>query len=69
MNTTITNIQYQKIGKEPVVIIPLKLWENLEERLEDFEARTSLSFQKKIVKARAEKKRYTEKEAKKCLVF
>jgi hypothetical protein len=65
--TTLVNIQYQKIGKEPVVIVPLKQWEDLEDRLEDFEMSSSLTFRKKIAKARAEKKRYTSDEAKKML--
>lgn len=67
MNTILTQIQHQKIGKEPVVIIPLKQWEDLEDRLEDFEMQSSSSFQKKIVKARTEKKLYTSEEAKKML--
>lgn len=67
MNTALINIQYQKIGKEPVVIVPLKQWEDLESRLEDFEMSSSVSFRKKIAKARAEKKRYTSDDAKKML--
>jgi len=67
MNTILTQIQHQKIGKEPVVIIPLKQWEDLEDRLEDFEMQTSMPFRKKIAKARSEKKRYSSEEAKKML--
>ena len=67
MNTVVANIHYQKIGKEPVVIVPLKQWEALEDRLEDFEMSSSPSFRKKIAKARAEKKRYTSDGAKKML--
>ncbi len=67
MSTVLANIQYQKIGKEPVVIVPLKQWEDLEDRLEDFEMSSSVFFRKKIAKARGEKKRYTSDEAKKML--
>jgi len=54
------------IGKEPVVVVPLKQWEILEEKLEDFEMYISRSFKKKIAKARGEKK-YSSEEAKKLL--
>jgi F0F1-type ATP synthase delta subunit len=50
-----------------VVIVPLKQWEALEDRLEDFEMSSFPSFRKKVAKARAEKKRYTSDEAKKML--
>jgi len=59
----------QKIGKEPVVVVPLKDWRNIEARLEEFEMTTSPSFKKKISKARSETKLYSSKDVKKLLGF
>lgn len=43
-----------KVGREPVVVVPLKLWRKLEDYLEDQEALASQKFLKKIQKARKE---------------
>ncbi|PIP30165.1 hypothetical protein COX26_00110 [Candidatus Jorgensenbacteria bacterium CG23_combo_of_CG06-09_8_20_14_all_54_14] len=57
----------QKIGKTPVVVLPLDVWQSIEEQLEELEMRFSNPFRKKIAKARAEKKFYSSAEAKKLL--
>ncbi len=49
----------QKIGKKPVVVLPLKIWRAIETRLEDLEMAASQSFRKKIAQARLEKKFYS----------
>ncbi len=41
-----------RIGKEPVVLVPLKLWRQLEDYLEDQEALASKRFVRKIAKGR-----------------
>lgn len=43
-----------KVGKEPVVIVPLKSWEGLEDKLEDYEALNSKSFRASVKLARQE---------------
>lgn len=57
----------QKIGKKPVVVLPLKIWKEIEDRLEDMQARESKNFVKKITRARLEKKLYSSTRAKKLL--
>lgn len=54
-------------GKKPVVILPLAIWKEIEDKLEDMEATESMALRKKIAKARAEKKLYSSAEAKKRL--
>lgn len=44
--------QTLKIGKEPVVLVPLKLWRKIEDCLEDQEALASEAFRRRIRKAR-----------------
>lgn len=41
-----------KIGKQPVVLVPLKLWQKLEDYLEDQEALSSKKYLRRIQKAR-----------------
>lgn len=60
-------IKTQKIGKAPVVIVPLKLWENLSQKLEDFEIFYSPSLRKKIATSRKEKRLYSDAQVKKIL--
>lgn len=57
----------QKIGKKPMVVLPLKIWEEIEDRLEDLEAKESKQFVKKILKARSEKKLYSSAQVKRHL--
>ena len=54
----IRNTEVQKIGKTPVVIVPIKIWEEIGDRLEDLEMEQSASFKKKITRARSEKTLY-----------
>ncbi len=53
--------------KEPMVILPMAEWQNVQDRLEELEMTSSQSFRKKIAKARKEKKGYTLAEVKKKL--
>jgi PHD/YefM family antitoxin component YafN of YafNO toxin-antitoxin module len=41
-----------RIGKEPVVLVPLRLWHQVEDLLEDQEALSSKRFLRKIAKSR-----------------
>jgi hypothetical protein len=62
-------IKTQKIGKMPVVVLPLPVWEEVRNRLEDMEMMASDSFRKKIAKARSEKKFYSLTQVKKMLAI
>lgn len=57
----------QKIGKTPMVVVPLHVWHELEDLVEDWEMSHSIAFQKKIARSRKSKKRYSSAEAKKIL--
>ncbi|MBI2818545.1 MAG: hypothetical protein HYX73_01070 [Acidobacteria bacterium] len=41
-----------RVGREPVVIVPLKLWQELQDRLEDREALASKKFLRRIRQGR-----------------
>lgn len=71
MNTVIPSekIKCQKIGKIPVVVLPLKMWQEIENKIEELEMMHSRSLRKKIVKARSEEKLYSSSQAKKMLGF
>jgi DNA-binding transcriptional regulator/RsmH inhibitor MraZ len=56
-----------KIGKKPLVIVPLEYWEKIEEKLEDIEILNSKNLKRKIEKARRERKVYSSKEVKRIL--
>jgi PHD/YefM family antitoxin component YafN of YafNO toxin-antitoxin module len=43
-----------KLGKEPLVIVPLSLWRKFEDYLEDQEALASPRYLRRIQKARAD---------------
>ena len=43
-----------RVGKQPMVLVPLKLWRKMEDYLEDQEALASKSFLRRIRKARSE---------------
>ena len=51
----------------PVVVLPLSMWEELQNRLEDFEMANSDFFRKKIAKARLGKKSYSLSQVKKMI--
>lgn len=43
-----------RVGNQPMVLVPLKLWRKIEDYLEDQEALGSPKFLRRIQKARAE---------------
>ena len=51
-----SSVQKTKIGKEPVVVLPMKKWHEIENALEDLEMYTSQKLRENIAKARKEKK-------------
>ena len=59
----------QRIGKKPVVVLPLAVWRELENRLEDLIMLESKKLKSKIAKARSEKKLYSACQLKKVLGF
>lgn len=60
-------IKPQKIGRMPVVVLPIKIWQSIEDRLEELAMIDSVSLRKKIAKARSEKKFYSSFQVKKIL--
>lgn len=42
--------------KEPVILLPFSLWEELQDKIEDLEALSSVNYGKKIERARKETK-------------
>lgn len=61
------NAKTLRIDKKPVVVLPLDIWKEIEERLEDFEMMASRALRKKIAKARSEKKLYSSSRIKEIL--
>ena len=65
MATIIKEKSTIKIGKEPMVILPLKKWEEIEEMLEDFEdtVRFNTAFEEsrgeKMIRLKELKKKYS----------
>lgn len=57
----------QKIGKQPVVVLPLKIWREIEEKLEDMAMERSKILKRKIIRARAQKKLYSAAEVRNLL--
>lgn len=52
---TLNTLKTIKIGKEPMVIFPLKKWKKIEEELENLEMYYSERLSKEIAKRRQEK--------------
>ncbi len=52
----LSEIKPVKIGSKPVVVVPLKKWEEIEDLLEDLEIFKSKKFKADIKKARIEKR-------------
>jgi PHD/YefM family antitoxin component YafN of YafNO toxin-antitoxin module len=54
MTTTalLAKIKHQKIGKLPLVILPLAQWQKVEAMLEDYEMLRSLEYRKSIAESR-----------------
>ncbi|MBT9168666.1 MAG: hypothetical protein DDT19_02014 [Syntrophomonadaceae bacterium] len=46
----------QKIGKTPVVVLPLNVWQELEVMLEEYQAGHSLNYVRSIKEARSQVK-------------
>lgn len=66
--STISKItQVRKIGRIPIVVLPLDVWKEMEGKLEDLEMLQSQVLKKKIAKARSEKKIYSSSQVKKLL--
>jgi hypothetical protein len=62
-----TKAEIKKIGKKSMVVLPLKIWQEIEEYIEDVEAAQSKHLAKRIKQARSEKKSYSLEEIKKYL--
>lgn len=66
-NKLLEKTNVQKIGKNPVVVLPLRVWREVESRLEDLAIAESKHLKLRITKARKEKRLYSSTEAKKLL--
>jgi hypothetical protein len=51
-SSALRSLKTVRIGREPVVIVPLKLWQGIEECLETQEALRAKRFLRRIQKAR-----------------
>ena len=60
-------IKPQKIGKTPVVVLPFKIWRDIENQLEELAMIHSKTLRRKIAKARSEKKLYSSSQVKRML--
>lgn len=60
MKTLMKKVQIFKIGKSPVVVLPVSAWETIRERVnlleEYYQMSTSKKYKKDIARARASKK-------------
>ena len=63
----IKKTEVQKIGKAPVVVLPLKVWQEIQDSLEDLQLAGSRLLTRKISKARLERKVYSVAQVKKSL--
>lgn len=52
-NAVLEKIKTQKIGKAPVVVLPLKLWQEIENQLEDLE--DAVRFKTAYIESRGDK--------------
>jgi hypothetical protein len=50
-------VKMTKIGREPVAVLPLAKWQEIENIIEDWEMYNSENFRRDIAKARKEKNR------------
>jgi hypothetical protein len=62
-----TKAEIKKIGKKTMVVLPIKIWRDIEDYIEDIEMERSKTLAKKIQHARAEKKTYSLEEVRKNL--
>ncbi len=63
----VVTVKITKIGKAPVVLLPLTQWKKIEDMLEDYEMMRSENFRRSIAKARKEKKLYSPAQVRKIL--
>lgn len=60
MKTLMKKVQTFKLGKNPVVVLPVSAWETIRERVsvleEHYQMSTSKKYKKDIARARASKK-------------
>jgi len=60
MNTLLKKAQIFKVGKNPVVVLPVHVWDTLKERFDSLEEyyqmSNSVKYKKDIARARASKK-------------
>ena len=56
-----------KIGRVPVVVLPLHVWNEMEEIVEDWEMIHSKTLQKRLAASKKSKKLYSSAEVKKIL--
>lgn len=67
VSSLLEKAKHETIGDQPIVILPLRFWREVEEKLEDLQMVESKDLKKKIAKARAEKKLYSATKVKKLL--
>ena len=60
-------VAIKKIGKESMAVLPLKIWREIEEYIEDIEMSRSKTLAREIKKARTTQKTYSLEEIKKEL--
>jgi PHD/YefM family antitoxin component YafN of YafNO toxin-antitoxin module len=60
-------VEIKKIGKKSVALLPLELWLEIEEQLEDMEMARSKTLARQVKKARSERKTYSLEDIKKEL--
>lgn len=63
----LATVKFMKLGKAPVVVLPLNQWKKIENMLENLEMLRSKHLAKEIAKARKEKKLYSVAEVRKRL--
>jgi len=54
--SVLKKLEHGMIGKQPVVIVPLEQWRELEAKLEDYEMMRSVKYRKSIAEARRQVK-------------
>ena len=52
--TVLAKSQTLRVGREPLVLVPLSLWRKVEDLIEDQEALASPRFRRRVRKARAD---------------
>jgi len=52
ISSILDKTKIQKIGKTPVVVLPLDVWQKLESALEEYQTISSLSYLKSIKESR-----------------